>query len=597
VDTIVSSISLSVRPGETIGIVGESGSGKSMTARAIIGLLPPTVVARGEVLYGERNLLSLRERQWRAIRGREIGLILQDPFTMLNPVMRCGRIIEESLRRDGPDRLNRRERRAEVERRLREVGISADVAERHPFQLSGGMRQRVAIAAALAPEPRVLIADEPSTALDVTTQREILMLLKSVQKARAMGLILITHDLRVAFSMCDRIYVLYAGSLLEVGPAAELDAEPLHPYAHGLLLSEPPADHRVPELSAIPGSVPTPDEVANCCAFAPRCRWAASVCRDGMPPLLEVEPERLSACVRLPEIRHEMARLRQRIEEHELVQPSSRPAGGLVQIRNIRKVFRNGNHEVVALHGVSLDIGENESVGLVGESGSGKTTLARLLVGLEHLSGGEITIDGANASDWTQLSRSDLKRLRSTIQIIFQDPYSSLNPMRTVGWTLSEAITTHDRAPRDVAGQVRELLESVGLSPAYAQRKPVALSGGERQRVAIARALAVRPRILICDEPVSSLDVSVQAQILNLFAALRRERGLAYLFITHDLSIVRQIVEHVYVLFQGQIVESGPAERVLTQARDPYTIKLLESVPQPESTWLQSGNDASASHR
>jgi peptide/nickel transport system ATP-binding protein len=257
-----------------------------------------------------------------------------------------------------------------------------------------------------------------------------------------------------------------------------------------------------------------------------------------------------------------------------------------VEVRDVVKVFHTGNRAVSALEGVSIEVGEGESVGLVGESGSGKTTLARILVGLETATRGEILIDGIDASDWAKLSARDRRRLRGAVQIVFQDPYSSLNPMRSVGSTLSEAITIHRPGAKDLSAQVKELLQSVGLPAAYAQRKPVALSGGERQRVAIARALAVKPRILVCDEPVSALDMSVQAQVLNLFAALRRDRGIGYLFIAHDLSIVRQIVEHVYVMFRGRIVESGPVEHVLNQPRDPYTIKLLQSVPRSEPDWL-----------
>jgi peptide/nickel transport system ATP-binding protein len=586
-DTIVSSMGLSLAVGETIGIVGESGSGKSMSARAIVGLLPPTLVADGEVLYQGRNLVGLRERQWRRVRGREIGLILQDPFTMLNPVLRCGRILEESLPRDGKRRMRRGERRAEVVRRLKEVGITDEtVVERYPFQLSGGMRQRVAIAAALARDPRILIADEPSTALDVTTQREILALLRTVQEARGMGLILITHDLRVAFAMCDRIYVLYAGSLLDVGPSDEVEKEPLHPYTHGLLLSEPPVDHRVRELVVIPGSVPVADEVARCCTFVARCRWARPVCSEGAPALREVAPGRLSACVRLPEIRAEMVALRKRAEAEEAGPARQRPTGKLVQVRDVSKVFRTRRREISALAGVSIEVGEGESVGLVGESGSGKTTLARTLVGLENPSGGRILINGVDATDWAKLSGSDRRRLRGVVQIIFQDPYSSLNPMRSVGSTLGEAITTHFPAAKNLAAQVKELLLSVGLPPAHAQRKPAALSGGERQRVAIARALAVRPRILVCDEPVSALDMSVQAQVLNLLTSLRADRDIGYLFITHDLSIVRQVTEHLYVMHRGRIVEAGPTEDILNHPQDLYTRKLLESVPRTETGWL-----------
>jgi peptide/nickel transport system ATP-binding protein len=584
-DTIVSCVSLSLRAGETIAIVGESGSGKSMTAKAITGLLPRGLRSSGEVRYGGRNLLGLRERQWRAVRGREIGLILQDPFTMLNPVARCGAILAESL--PGGPRLGRAERRAEVARRLAEVGIDDEtVAERYPFQLSGGMRQRVAIAAALARNPKVLIADEPSTALDAATQREILALIKQIQQARGMSVILITHDLRVAFAMCERIYVLYAGALVEAAPAAELREEPLHPYSQGLLLSEPPTGRRVRELAVIPGSVPSPDQVAGSCTFAPRCQWAAPPCREGTPPLTTVAPGRLSACTRLPGIRAQMAAVREQAEQAAPPAAPERAGTALISVRDVAKVFRQGRREVTALHDVSIDVGADESVGLVGESGSGKTTLSRLLIGLDRVTSGRITIDGIPAGDWSALSAADRRRLRGTVQIVFQDPYSSLNPMRSVGSTLAEAITTHDRRARSVPAQVGDLLTSVGLPAGYAGRKPFALSGGERQRVAIARALAARPRLLICDEPVSALDVSVQAQILNLLGTLRAERGLGYLFITHDLSIVRQITDYLYVMRHGRIVESGRTEQVLDHPRAPYTAELVTSLPSMETSWL-----------
>ncbi len=584
--TIVTGADLALGPGETIGIVGESGSGKSMTARAIMGLLPKGLVASGQVRYRGQNLIELSERELQAKRGGEIGLILQDPFTMLNPVMTCGKIIGESLRQE--PRLSRDARRDEVVRRLAEVGIrDASVADRYPFQLSGGMRQRVGIAAALARDPRVLIADEPTTALDVTTQRDVLALIKGIQAARGMSLVLITHDLRVAFAVCDRVYVLYAGSLIEVGSSAELDAEPLHPYTLGLLLSEPSAERRTSELVAIPGSVPDPDDVAGSCAFAPRCRWAAPSCTDGSPPLAEVAPGRLSACVRLPEIRAEMAILRRRGEEEDAAAPSSRSAEtALISVQDARKVFRNGRRTVTALDGVSIEVGEHESVGIVGESGSGKTTLARILVGLEQASGGHIAIDGVPATNWAKLSARDRRKLRSTVQIVFQDPYSSLNPMRGIGSILREAIALGEPTLKDRDAEVASLLRSVGLPADYAARKPVALSGGERQRVAIARVLAAQPRILICDEPVSALDMSVQAQILNLLINLRSERGLGYLFITHDLSIVRQVTERLYVMHGGRVVESGPTDEVLSSPRDPYTVTLLKSVPRPEPEWL-----------
>ncbi len=581
--SIVTGVDLSLGAAETVGVVGESGSGKSMTARALVGLLPGGLSARGQVLLEGRNLLDMSQRQLGQIRGTEIALVLQDPFTMLNPVTRCGRQVTDVLRDANGRRLGRRARREEAERRLAEVGVP-EAVDRYPFELSGGMRQRVAIAAALAGDPRILIADEPSTALDVTTQKEMLDLLKSLQVSRSMGLLLITHDLRVAFSTCDRLYVMYAGSLLEVGAASAVEAEPLHPYTLGLLLSEPPADRRLTELVAIPGSVPAPDDVATICPLAPRCQWSRPKCEAAKPPLMAVTPGRLSACVRVDEITDEMRSLRHRAERPAAVEHPSEVPVPLVTVMNLEKRFpgptrRRDSPPTVALGGVSIDVGAAESVGLVGESGSGKTTLARCLVGLETPTAGTITIDGVDASSYGSLSREELQKLRRTVQIVFQDPYSSLNPLRSVGSALKEVLELHRRGQPSAEGGVAELLGRVGLPASYARRKPVALSGGERQRVAIARALAVRPRLIICDEPVSALDVSVQAQILGLFRSLREDLGVGYLFITHDLAVVRQIVERVYVLYRGEVVESGPVDTVLDDPQHDYTVRLVESVP------------------
>jgi peptide/nickel transport system ATP-binding protein len=579
--TITTGTDLMLRPGETVGIVGESGSGKSLTARAVIRLLPEGVSADGSIRYRGRELMDLPEKRMRTLRGGDISLIFQDPFTMLNPLLRCGEHIEEMLTDAGGGRLTRERVRAETVRRLAEVGIDDPlVAERYPFQLSGGMRQRVALAAALAKDPELLIADEPSTALDVTTQAEILELLRSVQQARGMGLILITHDLRVAFTTCDRVYVLYAGSVLEVGHAETLEREPLHPYTLGLLLSEPSAERKLGELAAIPGSVPAADDVAGRCPFVPRCRWAQDVCRAGDPPLVAVEADRLSACLRLPDIRAEMGELRDRVLS-TAAESAPVEGGWLAVVDGVVKTFEVGRgRKVEALKGVSLTIGPGECVGLVGESGSGKTTLGRCFVGLETPTAGRIEIDSIDASDYGALSKDARTRVRHTVQMIFQDPYSTLNPRHTVGRTLTEALRQAGANARQ-AGTVAmtELLDRVGLPSSFARRKPEALSGGERQRVAIARALAVEPRLLICDEPVSALDVSVQAQILNLFRTLQAELHISYLFITHDLAVVRQVADRIYVLFKGEVVESGPADEILSQPKHWYTRQLMDSVP------------------
>ena len=577
--TITTGTSLTVRPGETVGIVGESGSGKSMTARAIVRLLPRGVSASGRVVFDDRNLLDLSEREMADVRGAGISMLFQDPFTMLNPLLRCGAHVEESLA-NGSD-LSKSARREEVMRRLDEVGIDGEqVARRYPFQLSGGMRQRVGLAAALARDPDLLIADEPSTALDVTTQAEILELLSAVQEDRGMGVILITHDLRVAFSVCDRVYVLYAGSLLEVAEANVMEREPFHPYSLGLLLSEPSAERRQPELVAIEGSVPSPDDVANICSFAPRCAWAAEECWQGSPALREIEPGRHSACIRIEEIRPEMLKLRGMAaagaQAVPVVEAVDRP---LITVDDVSKVFTGGGEDVRALNGVSMAFSREESVGLIGESGSGKTTLGRCLVGLETPTAGSIEINGIDASNYQKLNATDRMELRRTVQVIFQDPYSSLNPRHTVGRTLQEALRIHQQGNGSRSGLVDSLLDQVGLPAAYAGRKPANLSGGERQRVAIARALAVRPDFLVCDEPVSALDVSVQAQILNLFKDLREELGIGYLFITHDLAVVRQIADRAYVLYQGEVVEEGSVDELFDNPQHWYTRRLIDSVP------------------
>ena len=581
---IVDRLDLDVAPGETVGIVGESGSGKSLTAKALVGLLPAGVSATGEVRFDGREILTTGERRWRRLRGTEIALMLQDPFTMLNPLMRVGRQITETIRDGEGRRLSRTAARTEAASRLAEVGIrDRGVADRFPFQLSGGMRQRVGLAAALASDPRVLIADEPSTALDVTTQREILKLIRATQERRGMSVILVTHDLRVAFSFCERIYVLYAGALLETATARSLEERPLHPYTHGLLASEPPLTRRLATLDAIPGSVPAAADVLRECAFAQRCRWVEHACRTERPPLRELEPGRFTACRRIEQI---AGRLAVRTPEHVPAPIPTAVAVPIVRIRGLRKTFQGRRGPTVALDGVTLDVGEGEGVGLVGESGSGKTTVARCLVGLEAPSGGTVEVDGMDVTSYGALTAEQRRRARRAVQIVFQDPYSTLNPARTVGFTLYEASRRSAAGRSERARSVSDLLELVGLPAGYASRKPAALSGGERQRVAIARSLALRPKILICDEPVSALDVSVQAQILNLLAELNEKLGLGYLFITHDLAVVRQVTDRLYVLYEGRVVESGATEDVLAEPGHEYTRSLIASVPQSDPAWL-----------
>jgi peptide/nickel transport system ATP-binding protein len=570
---IVDGLDLTVGEGETIGIVGESGSGKSLTARALVGLLPAGLRATGSVTFRGRELLGARERAWREVRGTEIALLLQDPFTMLNPLMRVGRQIDETA-----------PARGQAAARLAEVGIrEAHVADRYPFQLSGGMRQRVGLASALASDPTVLVADEPSTALDVTTQREILRLIRSTQEARGMSVVLITHDLRVAFSVCDRVYVLYAGQLLEVGTAAELEHHPSHPYTHALLAAEPLLEHRLERLPAIPGAVPRAEAVRGHCAFAGRCRFTADACRTARPPLRQIATGQVTACLRYDEIASSLVPA---VRVSSVRSDERAPADALLRVDGVSKSFGGARP---ALDGVSLAVGRGEKVGLVGESGSGKTTLARCLLGLETPGAGRIELEGLDVSDYATLSTAERRRARHTVQIVFQDPYSTLNPARSVGFTIGEAIR-RARVRGGGAPIVAELLDLVGLPAAYSVRRPSALSGGERQRVAIARALALQPSLLVCDEPVSALDVSVQAQILNLLLDLNEQIGLACLFITHDLAVVRQVSERVYVMHEGRIVEAGATADVLAAPREEYTRTLIDSVPQSDPAWLAPAN-------
>ncbi|MEU9090897.1 ABC transporter ATP-binding protein [Streptomyces sp. NPDC048428] len=593
---ILDGISLKVGRGECIGIVGESGSGKSLAMRAVAGLLPSgTGVTGGSVRIDGREVLTLSPRDRHALRGRSVTLLMQDPFTMLHPQLTCGRQIADGLR--DPDggqgrRAAKAARRKEVERRLAEVGLGPDVADRYPHELSGGMRQRVAAAAALAGDPELLIADEPTTALDAANQHAVLELLRGLQQSRQMGLVLITHDLRVAFSACDRVYVLYAGQVLEHGNSQELESGPLHPYTAGLLASEPSVRERFAELPAIPGSVPAPGSRGPGCPFADRCAHAAQVCRSEPVPLLPVKagaPQdgagRLSACVRIDEI------------GGALVAPSARRAAGPATVpgqgsgeqpdrdaalvaTSVDRTFRSSAGDHAALLDVSLTVPRNTVVALVGESGSGKTTLARIAVGLETFDGGTVSVGGIPLPAGRRPTTADRRRLAEQVQIVFQDPYSSLNPLRTVGATLREALAAAagGRGRGDASG-VEALLAQVGLPGSYASRRPAALSGGERQRVALARALAARPRLLICDEAVAALDVSVQAQLLNLLVTLQRTEGFAVLFITHDLGVVRQIADLVAVMHRGRIVEQGTAAEVLDAPQHPWTRRMLDALP------------------
>ena len=547
---IVTSMDLVVPAGHTVALVGESGSGKSMTAKAMTGLLPRGVTATGTIRLGETVVtLDSGPSALDGLRGRRISLLLQNPFTSLSPVHRCGAQIAAALapaaRTDD-----------EIRRRLDEVDLPARVATQYPFELSGGMRQRVALAASLASDPEVLIGDEPTTALDVTTQRDVLDLLARIQHERSMALLLITHDLGVARERADRIVVMYAGRAVEAGTGAEVFTAPQHPYTAGLRDCEPPLDDRLARLPAIAGRVPRVWEVPAGCVFAPRCAHADDHCRAAEPAL--VGDTRHVACWK--PLAPDTAAPATASAAAPTANGADSTADELVVVTGLTRRFTSDAPP--ALDGVSIVVRAGEAVGVVGESGSGKTTLARCLVGLERADAGTIDWPG----EGTGAQRA---------QIVFQDPTSALNPRMTVGAALAEALRVGGRPSSDVA----ELLALVGLPAEYAGRRPSGLSGGEQQRVAIARAIAPRPRLLICDEPVSSLDVSVQAQILNLMNDLLDRLGIALLFITHDLAVVRQVVDRVYVMQGGRVVETGQMDELIREPRHDYTRQLFAAVP------------------
>jgi peptide/nickel transport system ATP-binding protein len=584
---LVTDVSFDIRDGETIGLVGESGSGKTLTARAIVSLLASDLRAAGSIRYAGRELVGGSGRVAAGVRGRQIGYLMQDPFTMLNPMMTAGAHVAESLRHDpSTGTLRGAGMRDEVARRLAEVGIAdRSVADRYPFELSGGMSQRVALAASLAGNPRLLVADEPTTALDATTQREILDLLLRLQRQRGMSLLLITHDLRLAFTVCRRIMVMYAGSIVETAPSDELRIAPAHPYSRGLMEAVPSVDRYQAVLSGIPGTVPPVSAVLAQCGFATRCPHAVEACRRARPPLLDVGTDRRSACIRLAEIGAELAR-----PAADGAAPGTRDltadtAAALLRVEGLHKRYRTGRTEHDALGGVSFELRAGERLGIVGESGSGKTTIARCVLGLTRPTAGRIVLEGIDVGDYRALRREDERRARQLVQCVFQDPYQSLNPMHSIGYALREALAHRAAPPTDAGTAVADLLGRVGLPASLASRRPAALSGGQRQRVAIARALAVEPHVLVCDEPVAALDVSIQAQVLGLLRDINRETGASLLFITHDLGVVRQVAERILVLHRGIVVEAGPTDEVLDRPRDDYTRRLVASMPQLDGTW------------
>ncbi|MBL8670654.1 MAG: ABC transporter ATP-binding protein [Alphaproteobacteria bacterium] len=587
--TALDSISLAIPKGGALGLVGESGSGKSTVGLALMGLLPSEAqVAGGQLLLDGSDLLALDPEARRRMRGPKLALVFQDPFTALNPSLRVGAQIGEGLVHHRGISVSAGLDAAR--RLLAEVGISdpAAVADAYPHQLSGGMRQRALIASALACEPELLILDEPTTALDVTIEAQILDLLEGLRAKRGLSLLFISHNLGVVRRVCDRIAVIYAARVVEQGPTAAVFARPAHPYTKGLLAAIPRLSERRGRLAAIPGRLPDLAAPPPGCIFAARCPFAEPACIAERMPMRE-DGERAARCRRLDAVG---------AAPWPVAAPAPHAARAeagapIVSARGLAKTFhlRRGLaalrwqggrivHRPVfvrALDGVDLDVAPGEVLGLVGESGCGKTTLGRTLLRLVEPSAGTIRIDGR---DVTGLDARAMLPVRRMAQIVFQNPDSSLNPRKTVRELIGRPLVRFGlAAPGDVAARVAALLDLVQLPASYAERYAHQMSGGEKQRVGIARAIATEPKFLVCDEPVSALDVSVQASIVNLLADLRDRLAVAYVFISHDISVVAHLADRIAVMYRGRIVETGPTAAVLAPPYHPYTAALLSAVP------------------
>jgi oligopeptide/dipeptide ABC transporter ATP-binding protein len=575
----VDDLNFEIAPGETLALLGESGSGKSLTSLALMRLLPRDAVygAQAEVLLGEEDLLQLPERLMRRRRGRRIAMIFQEPMTALNPVLTIGQQLAESLHREaGRTKLLLRQQMIQL---LTEVEMSEPMArlDQYPHQLSGGQKQRVVIAMALAGHPELLIADEPTTALDATTQSQILSLLKRLQKRYQMSILFISHDINVVRFMADRVCVMYAGQVVELAPLLPFIDSPKHPYAQQLFMSLPSFAKRGERLQAIRGTVPTLDARPTGCRFHPRCAHAFELCQSKMPAMQTLSDGRVVRCHLYPQLSHPPA-----LPETKESWTSSHHQDEVIMAVRDLKVYFYPKQSILSRHrppfkavdGLSFELHKGKTLALVGESGCGKSTVCKALLRLIPITSGSIDFKG---TDMLHLHGRALKQFRQNVQIIFQDPFSSMNPRMTISEILAEGMVAQNMPRKVIQRRLSILLDQVNLSQTSLTRYPHQFSGGQRQRICIARALATEPDVLICDEPTSALDISVQAQILNLLKSLQHELGLSYLFITHNMSVVSYIADEVLVMQNGRAIETGTCEQILTSPSQAYTKLLLKS--------------------
>ncbi|MFC3894060.1 dipeptide ABC transporter ATP-binding protein [Lentzea rhizosphaerae] len=597
----VRGLSYEVSPGEVLGIVGESGSGKSVSSLAVMGLLPPSARISGSIKFQGRELIGRSDAELSKIRGRRISMVFQDPLSALTPVYTVGDQIAEAIlvhRKGSVSKAAAAKRAAEL---LDLVGIpnAAERAKAFPHEFSGGMRQRAVIAMAIANDPDLIIADEPTTALDVTVQAQVLQLLETAQEVTGAGIVIITHDLGVVAGFADRLMVMYAGRAVETGKVDDIYSQPRMPYTLGLLGSIPRLDVGEKQaLVPITGQPPSLTDLPPGCPFAPRCPMVVDACHTAEPPLISVDGsvEHHAACIRTGEIAAtdtEGAEAAAEIFGAEVVEAAEIAKvpreerqvvlglDALVKEYPVNKgvVFKRRVGTVHAVDGITFDIREGETLGLVGESGCGKTTTLMEILGLEKPMGGEISVLGTNVSE---LDAKRRKAIRRDMSVVFQDPMAALDPRLPIFDVIAEPMQVHGYAKADIARRVPELLQLVGLRADQASRYPAEFSGGQRQRIGIARALALEPKLVVLDEPVSALDVSIQAGVINLLEELKSSLGLAYLFVAHDLSVVRHIADRVAVMYLGKIVEIGDVDSVFEAPRHPYTQALLSAIPIPD---------------
>ena len=583
-------LDLTIQRGTTLGLVGETGAGKTTAALSIMRLLPERTgkITGGSIRFFDDNLLSLTEPQMQCVRGASIAMIFQDPMTSLNPVLTVGQQIAEALILHNSSGRSQQQIEKRVEEVMTLVGISPSRKKDYPHQFSGGMKQRIVIAIALACEPSLLIADEPTTALDVTIQAQVLQMMRDLRNRLSTSMIMITHDLGIVAQTCDTVAVMYAGELVEIGALSDIfTGDNHHPYTIGLFGSIPKLREKTERLTPIPGLMPDPTRLPEGCYFSPRCPHRMDKCGKPVPTcklnaahqirchlyakegLISMSPP---ASPKAPALPKNDRREGAAGEKHETP---------LIQTFGLKKYFKINKSYLHAVDDISLSIRRGKTLGVVGESGCGKSTLGRVILRLQEATSGEVRFDGENI---LRYGKNKMREMRKKMQIIFQDPYSSLNPRMSVVEIIAENMIVNKtfKTRHEIFNRAAKLMDTVGLARRYANSYPHELDGGRRQRIGIARAISLDPEFIVCDEPVSALDVSIQAQILNLLMDIQKEHGLTYLFITHDLSVVKHISDEILVMYLGQCIERAASNDLFDNPMHPYTKALLNAVPEPD---------------